>query len=196
MNKQEFLTALKKALSPLPQADLEERLSFYSEMIDDRMEEGLSQEEAVASVGSIEEIATQILADYPLGMQSGPSKRQLKTWEIILLVLGCPIWLSLGLAAAAVVFSLYISVWAVIISLWAVFGTLVCCTPVVIATAVPFFYGGNTAAGLAALGAGILLAGLSILFFFLCKWAGCGSVWVGKHLVKVIKNWFKKEETL
>jgi uncharacterized membrane protein len=94
-----------------------------------------------------------------------------------------------------VVFSLYIAVWAVIISLWAIFGTLVCCTPVVIATAVPFFYGGNTAAGLAALGAGSLLAGLSILFFFLCKWAGCGSVWVGKYLVKVIKNWIKKEET-
>jgi hypothetical protein len=41
MNKQEFLTALKKALSPLSKADLEERLSFYSEMIDDRIEEGL-----------------------------------------------------------------------------------------------------------------------------------------------------------
>ena len=61
MNKQEFLTELKKALSPLSKADLEERLSFYSEMIDDRMEEGLSEEEAVAAIGSPDEIAAQII---------------------------------------------------------------------------------------------------------------------------------------
>lgn len=47
MNKQEFLVKLRKGLSGLPKEDIEERLTFYSEMIDDRMEEGLSEEEAV-----------------------------------------------------------------------------------------------------------------------------------------------------
>lgn len=41
MSKQEFLAELRKALSGLPQGDIEDRLTFYSEMIDDRMEEGL-----------------------------------------------------------------------------------------------------------------------------------------------------------
>jgi uncharacterized membrane protein len=49
MGKQEFLTRLGKALSGLPREDIEERLNFYSEMIEDRMEEGLSEEEAVAA---------------------------------------------------------------------------------------------------------------------------------------------------
>ena len=37
MHKQEFLAQLRKGLSGLPQADIEERLTFYSEMLEDRM---------------------------------------------------------------------------------------------------------------------------------------------------------------
>ena len=49
MNKQEFLSQLRKGLAGLPQNDIEERLAFYGEMIDDRIEEGLSEEEAVSA---------------------------------------------------------------------------------------------------------------------------------------------------
>ena len=66
MNKQEFLAGLQKGLSGLPQEDVEERLTFYGEMLDDRMEEGLSEEEAVAAAGSVEEIVGQVVADIPL----------------------------------------------------------------------------------------------------------------------------------
>ena len=52
MNKSEFLGALRKGLHGLPQDDIEERLAFYGEMIDDRTEEGLSEEEAVSAVGA------------------------------------------------------------------------------------------------------------------------------------------------
>ena len=48
MNKQEFLDELRKGLCGLPSEDIEERINFYSEMIDDRMEEGLTEEESVA----------------------------------------------------------------------------------------------------------------------------------------------------
>ena len=66
MNKREFLAQLKKALSGLPQEDINERLTFYSEMIDDQMEEGLSEADAVAAVGAVNEIAAQAVADTPL----------------------------------------------------------------------------------------------------------------------------------
>ncbi|MBR5538496.1 MAG: hypothetical protein IKU61_01205 [Clostridia bacterium] len=54
MNKQEFLEELRKGLSGLPKEDVRERLNFYGEIIDDRIEEGLTEEEAVfgAFVGS------------------------------------------------------------------------------------------------------------------------------------------------
>ena len=45
MNKQEFLSALSDKLSVLSEEDKEKSIDYYSEMIDDRMEEGLSEEE-------------------------------------------------------------------------------------------------------------------------------------------------------
>lgn len=123
MSKQEFLAQLRKGLSGLPQDDIEERLTFYSEMIEDRIEEGLSEEEAISAAGSIDEIVAQVVADIPLAKiarERIKAKRRLKAWEIVLLALGSPIWLSLGIAAVAVILSLYVSLWSVIISLWAV----------------------------------------------------------------------------
>ena len=66
MNKISFILRLHERLEGLPQEDIEERLMFYSEMIDDRMEDGLSEEDAVASVGSIDEIVTEIVAEFPI----------------------------------------------------------------------------------------------------------------------------------
>ena len=63
MHKHEFLAQLRKGLSGLPRDDVEERLSFYSEMIDDQMEEGLSEEEAVSAAGSVDEIVAQTIAE-------------------------------------------------------------------------------------------------------------------------------------
>lgn len=112
MNKQEFLAQLRKGLTGLPKDDIEERLTFYSEMIEDRIEEGLSEEEAISEIGSVGEIAAQTIADTPLAKIAKErirTKGRLKAWEIVLLVLGSPIWLSLGIAAAAVILALYVS---------------------------------------------------------------------------------------
>ena len=66
MNKQEFLAELRKRLSGLPQADIEERIVFYSEMIDDRTEEGSTEEEAVSAIGFVDDVVSQIFSETPL----------------------------------------------------------------------------------------------------------------------------------
>ncbi len=109
---------------------MEECLTFYAEMLDDRIEEGLSEEEAVAAAGAEEEIVRQTVDETPLAKiakERVRPKRHLKAWEIVLLALGSPVWLSLGIAAAAVILAVYVSLWAVIVSLWAVFGALAVC---------------------------------------------------------------------
>ncbi len=197
MNKQEFLTQLRKGLSGLPQNDIEERLTFYSEMIDDRMEEGLSEEEAVSAVGSVDEIVTQVIAETPLAKiakERIKSKRRLNTGEIILLVLGSPIWLSLGIAAFAVIFSLYISLWAVIISLWAAFASLAACSIGGILACAIFIIGGNGISGIAILAAGIVCAGLSIFMFYGCKAATKGTLILTKKTAIWTKDRFIKKE--
>lgn len=93
MDKQTFLAQLRKGMSGLPQEDVEERLTFYSEMIDDRVEEGCTEAEAVAEIGPVEEVLAQIVADIPLTKlvkEKMKPKHTLKAWEIVLLVLGSP----------------------------------------------------------------------------------------------------------
>lgn len=197
MNKQEFTLELYEKLSRLPWEEIEERISFYSEMIDDRMEEGLSEEEAVAAVGTVNEIAAQIAADIPLTKivkEKLEPKRRLSALEIVLLVLGSPIWLSLGIAGAAVVFSLYVAVWSVIISLWAVFVSLAASSFAVIAAGAVFICCRSTLAGVAMIGAGLVCAGLSIFMFWGCKAATKGIFLLTKKAAVWIKHCFIKKE--
>lgn len=197
MNKHEFLAQLRKGLSGLPQDDIEERLTFYSEMIDDRMEEGLSEEEAVSGIGSVDTIISQSIADTPLGKlvkEKTKPKKRAGAWKIVLLVLGSPVWLSLLIAAVAVILSIYVSLWSVIISLWAVFGSVVGCALGGIAAGIGFTVGGNSLTGVALIGAGIVCAGLSIFLFYGCKAATKGTILLTKKIVLGIKNGFIKKE--
>ena len=199
MTKLKFLLSLRDALSSLPQEESEERLRFYSEMIEDQVEEGLTEEEAVAAVGSVEEIAAQIVAEIPptKAVPEKPKrKKQRNTWEILLLVLGSPVWLSLLIAAFAVIFALWVSLWAIIISLWAVFASVVTCAAAGIAAGIGFILGGYTYTGVAMIAAGIICAGLSILLFYGCHRATKGSVWLTKKTVLGIKKCFTGREVV
>lgn len=203
MTKAQFLEALKAKLSFLPFEELEDQLEFYGEMIDDRMDDGLSEEEAILAAGSIDEIAFRLMnerdtedestdVDEPLITQ----KRSLKTWEIVLLIAGAPLWIPLLIAAVMVVFSLYVSLWSVIISLWSVFVSLVGCAVGGTVVGLSAMIGGNMAAGLASLGLGIFCAGASILAFFGCREATRGTIILTRKIFASIKKKFSKKEAL
>lgn len=65
MTKAEFLKALEEKLSALSAQDRVASLAYYEEIIDDRMEEGLCEADAVAAAGPVEEAAAQLLAETP-----------------------------------------------------------------------------------------------------------------------------------
>lgn len=198
MRKQEFLEQLGKELSGLPREDREECLSFYKEMIEDRMEEGLSEEEAVSAAGTVEEIVSQVGADIPLAKtakETTKPKRRTSGLQILLLILGSPIWLSLGIAAFAVVFSLYVSLWSVIISLWAVFASLAACSIAGVLACAVFAVGGNGPVGLAMLAAAMVCAGMSIFAFCGCKAATSGTLLLTKKTgIRIKSCLIRKEE--
>ena len=197
MNKQEFLECLRKGLSGLPQEDIEERLAFYGEMIDDRMEEGLTEEDSVHGIGAVDMIVAQIKADVPLAKvvrERITPKKRLKVWEIVLLVLGSPIWLSLLIAVFAVFLSVYAALWSVLISLWAVFGSMIGCSFGGIVAGGVFVCGGNALGGIAVFAAGIVCAGLSVFMFYGCKAATKGTLILTKKIAVWIKNCFIKKE--
>lgn len=166
MDKIAFLEILQKKLSCLPQSDIDKTVDYYSEMIDDRMEDGTSEEEAVASLGDIDGIVSQILADTPLPRIVGSSlrpRRALRAWEIVLLILGFPLWGPLLVTAGAVVLSVYGVIWAVIASLYAVdLSFAVCAAAGVFACAV-LAADGNAGNAVFILGAALMCAGISLL---------------------------------
>ena len=199
MTKLQFLLALHDKLSGLSQDDVEERLSFYSEMIEDRMEEGLSEEDAVASIGSVEELATQIAVEFPSAKpeqktETTKPKKRLKAWEIVFLVLGSPIWVSLLIAAFAVLLSLIVSLWSLIISLWAVFASFVGCAFGCLLAGIVLAVFGNGLVGIAVIGGALVCAGISILWFFVCKAATKGTLLLTKNIVPWIISLFVKKE--
>lgn len=187
MNKEQFLIELASALAGLPEEDIEKSLEYYSEMIDDRTEDGLSEEEAIAALGTIEEIRAQIIKDTPLAKivkERVKTKRSLTGLEITLLIVGFPIWFSLLAAATAVVFSVWISLWAVIISLYAAeVSFMVSAFGGIIASVVLLAFG-NTASGLFLLGCSLALAGIGLLWLFVCKWSTKGLIWLTRVFFK------------
>lgn len=197
LTKIEFIVALNEKLSVLPKSEVNERLNFYIEMIEDRMEDGLSEDEAVAAVGNVETIANQIISEIPLTKlvkQKMVPKKKLTALEIVLIVLGAPIWVSLLVAAVSVVFSVYIALWSVIIGLWAAFSS-------VLASGVALSLGGtilsifkNVPAGLSLIGAGFVCAGLSIFLFYGCKFITKAFLILTKKVVLGIKNRLLKGE--
>lgn len=197
MKKHEFILWLRDKLSCLPRQELEERLAFYDEMIQDRMEEGLSEEEAVSQMGDPEEIAAQIIQEAPLPLlvkEKIKPKGKLKAWNIALLVLGSPIWLSLLAAVFAVVISLYAALWSVVISLWSCFAGVAACAPTGILSGIVFIATGHVIPGAALIAASLVCGGLAIFLFIGCKFATQGAVWLSKQGPLALKRSFIKKE--
>lgn len=191
MTKAEFLDALRAKLAGLPPEEAAERLAFYNEMITDRMEDGIAEEEAVAELGTVEDVVNQIMSEIPLSTlvrQKVRPRRALKVWEIILLVLGSPVWLPLLIAAFAVGLSLYVAVWAVVVCLWA---AVLCLAVGVLWCLIQVFRyqaAANPGGALCAGGAALICAGLAIALFFACKALTKGVILLAKRIILSIKS--------
>ena len=123
MKKKEFLKELRKNIQGLPENDINERIDFYSEAIDDRMEEGLSEDEAVAAIGSVDDVVNDIAGDtslVKLVKNKVTPKKRLSGGVILLLILGFPLWLPLLLTAFVLLLFAYLLTWVLVIVSYAV----------------------------------------------------------------------------
>ena len=193
MNKNEFLTALRERLQGLPEEDINKSIDFYCEMIDDRVEDGMNEEGAVGALGSIEEILSQILSEVSLPKlvkEKVKPKRALKAWEIVLLILGAPLWIPLVATVIITVLAVYLSVWTVIISLYAVDLSIAVSGLVCIGVALALLFDGQIIPCGVVFGAGLVCVGLSILLFFAFNLVTKGILWVSKKVLLGIKGLF------
>ncbi|MCR5671726.1 MAG: DUF1700 domain-containing protein [Butyrivibrio sp.] len=191
MTKAEFTSQLTNSLIGLSEEDIKRSVDYYTEMIDDRMEDGMTEEEAVSALGSIDEIRSQILSEVPITKivkEKITPKRAFSAGEIVLLILGSPIWLPLLLAAIIVCLVLYLTFWIIILSLYitdlSIFLSGIASFLASIIQPGGFFQKVFLAGG------GIALVGVAILLFFGFNQVTKGLLFLSKKIVLGIKKLF------
>ncbi len=197
MDKYDFLLTLEARLEGLPEADKQASIDYYAEILDDLVESGMTETDAVASLGSVDAIVREILMDKPLPKlvkAKMKSKRRLSGLEITLLAVGFPIWFPILIALAAVVFSLYVALWAVVVSLYAADLSFAVGALAGIPAAILLFAADQPAAGLLFIGAALVCAGMAVLWFLLCNLTAKGVVRLGKLTLRGIKACFVRKE--
>ena len=177
MNKKKFLRALRMKLISLPAQERNDIIDYYSEIIGDGVESGKSEEEVIASLGSVGEVAKRIIDERRGdGVKSSGAKNAAVATG---LVLGSPVWLPLlivlfvcCIAVAIAVVSVLAALFAAALALMLAFiAGLVSCF--ILLSANPLGAVFQVGAGLLSLGLGILLA--------------LGLVKVSKYFFKAVK---------
>lgn len=201
MTKNEFTAQIYSRLKGMPEEDLARSLDYYSEMIDDRIEDGLTEDEAVEALGSVDSIVSQIEAEHSMPeavseIKEEPvrQRRKLCAWQIVLLILGAPLWLPLVLAAAIIALAVYIVLWSVIIVLYSADLSLAAGAVSGIVCAAVLLFSGEFFQAAFMLGAGLVCGGLAVLFFFVCNLAAKGIIILTKKTAYGIKSVFTGKE--
>lgn len=172
MNKAEFLSSLRSALSALPAEDVQKSIDYYSEMIDDRIEDGMSEDEAVSEMGDPGKVANDIIAETPLKTivkEKIRKRRAPSAGTVVLLILGSPIWLPLLIVAAIMLLSFFIVLWALVVIVFVVALALAAASVGVIILAFKLLFSGQGSMALPAFGASLALAGSAILMFLAAR---------------------------
>lgn len=187
MKKAEFLARLRQKLFILPQRELEDTLEYYSEMIDDYVENGCTPEEAVAKMGGVDNVAAQVLAgtQTPASQTDGAKKEKKSGNMLLLLILGFPLWFPLLIAAFCILLSVAVVIatlamvvpWSLVVSFGAsALGLLIAGTAILVSESVA---------------AAVFLFGAAMVLGALCIFALWASIHLSVLGAKAIGAMFK-----
>lgn len=180
MTRDEFLGRLGELLACLPAEQVEETKAFYAEAIADRMEDGMSEEEAVAAMGTPGEVAEATLDDLPAVPRAIARTRRRSTALLwVLAIVGSPVWAPLLVAFAAVALSVYVCIWVLAFCVWVI---AVALGAVGAAAGVTV---GHVPYVLAMLGCGLAFIGAALL-------VGAGAWAASKQIARLSALWARK----
>lgn len=193
MKKFEFLQYLRRKLKKYPTNEVNDAVGYYDELISDKMRDGMSERDAVASLGDKREIVKNCVSTMSSrrgGNESyetsdSASKAGGKVGAVFLGVLASPVLLPLGIVFAVLVFVIFV-VW---ISLVAAFGAV--CIGGVAAAFGNWFSFINIGSALIQTGGGLILA---VVGFCLCGVLAYYGYRFVLKTVRALKNAFFKRK--
>ena len=177
MNRNEYMAALRRALSVLPEEERASALRYYEEYFDDAGPE--NEQRVIADLGAPETVAEQILADYreltAVPQQDAGStaakpnhrRRGVPPWLLVVLVLlaipvGVPLIGGLAIGAVGTVAGLLIAAVAVVLAFVVVLPLTLLVAGVALC-GFSFALWGAPASAVTTLGCGLALFALGVL---------------------------------
>ncbi len=199
---QEFLIQLKERIKHLPQAEVLKALSYYSEMIEDRLEDGMDEEVAIKSLGKIDDIVASIEEEIPLSSivkekvekqvkEKSKMSSDRKLLIGVILLVTSPIWVTVAFVLLCVVFGVAVGLWGAYIG---VIGAYLGCTLFLglgsiasgLFNIITFdFFSGVAHIGLGLVGIGAFVLLLSPVVWLSKKWINI-NIWPFKKLKKAL----------
>lgn len=201
MNRTEYLGKLAAQIATLPDEEITRSLAFYSEAIDDRMEAGLSEEEAVAQLEPPAVAARTIIEELPIVPRAvAVTRRRSESLFLTLAVIGSPIWLSLAIGVVGAAAGIYIAIWAMVFALWAIVicfaaGPLLGVGVLIWDLAIMGFTTDAFAEGLWQFGIGVILGGLGLLLIRPAIAATRGLAGLSARWIKAVAARFVRRDT-
>ena len=196
MDRYEFLNELKIKISQLPEIETEKHLAYYEEMIEDRIEDGMTEEEAVASLEDVSVIAERILQETPIVTLVKTKVKPRNGWTtaaIVAAIIGSPIWVSILIAIAAVVFSVFVAFWAVVISVAAAMISIILAGLALLIAPI-FMIGASLPVDLMCFAAGLGVIGIALVGFVGVKYLAKGIAFLCKAMFRGVKSVFIRKE--
>ena len=202
MNKEKFILKLSQRLKDLDDEDTIKACEFYSEMISDRMEEGLKEEEAVEALGSIDFIESEIRgairndSELPIidsneelkPMEPSKMKQELKGYQLALLILGFPLWFPLIITALSVALALYVVIWGVVASSYIANVALGISGISLLVAGFGFLFTANLSPAILSIGEALLAIGLAVLLFIGLKYITRLGIKLTKELTVLLRG--------
>ncbi|MDD5799281.1 MAG: hypothetical protein PUD09_01325 [Coriobacteriales bacterium] len=201
MTRDEWLTQLCAKLldQGISKKDVQEAQEFYAEALDDRMEDGMTEAEAVADLGDVRDACDSVVESLPPVRRAVAGVRQSRertVLVIVLLILGAVAWVPLAAGLALLAVAVYAAIWCVIAALWAVDITLLLMGGVGIAALVEGLTTGVTLTGVYSCGVGLVLCGAGIALMpvmamcsvQLARLTGKYARWLKHFFVRVAKG--------
>ena len=191
MTRIEFLDELKNLIKDYPAEEAEKSIEYYGEMIDDRIEDGMSEEDAVKSLGDIKDIAKEIeMPIKTIGKKKVKEKKEDKppTWVVVLLIIGFPVWAPLLLGLGITAFSLYIALWSIVLAFWAVDAALFLAVIAGLLAIGITMIKGSMLSAIIYFGVTLVLIGLALLGLIGCFYASKGLAALFAAIFRSIKK--------
>lgn len=193
MTTTEFLRILTREIDVLPAMEAQRAITYYRELIEDRIEDGMSESEAVASMEDISVIAQQILSEHEDGLKNTKTitkecVEHSEIWRKVLIICTSPLWISLLLTFILMVFSIYLLIWCMIFTIYAIAAVFGICS---LAGMIAFIFDitSHTPLAMVELGIALFSMGALLLSFY-------GIRNVQNKLFILQKSWLAKVNDL